>query len=185
MSVIAIARRYAEALADIAVARNQVEQIEQEVGAFARLMTDNRELYDLFASPVVSKSDKAKVLDALVERMRPGQMTANLLRTLLGHYRLHNLETIYRQFQRELNERRGMVQAEVTTASSIGRAEQDALATRLREMTGKQVQLEFKTDPEIIGGVVTRIDSVVYDGSIRTQLQVVKQRLKRESSVGT
>jgi F-type H+-transporting ATPase subunit delta len=185
MSVIAIARRYAEALADIAVARNQVEQIEQEVGAFSRLMSDNRELSDLFASPVFSRSDKARVLDALIEKMRPGPMTANLFRTLLQHYRLHHIDTIYRQFQRAINVRRGMVEAEVTTASAMGRAEQDALAGRLREMTGKQVQLQFKTDPEIIGGVVTRIDSVVYDGSIRTQLQVVKQRLKRESSAGS
>ena len=184
MSVIAIARRYAEALADIAVDHKQVEQIEQEVGAFARLMSDNRELYDLFASPVVSRSNKAKVLDAVIERIRPGQMTANLLKTLLSHYRLHHIETIYQQFQREINERRGMVQAEVTTSAPVGRAEQDQLAVRLREMTGKQVQLQFKTDPEIIGGIVTRINSVVYDGSIRTQLQVVKQRLKRESSVG-
>ena len=157
MSVIAIARRYAEALADIAVARNQIEQIEQEVGAYARLMSDNRELYDLFASPIVSQSDKARVLDAIIEKTRPGQITANLLRTLLRHYRLHHLETIYKQFEREINERRGMLQAEVTTASPVGRTEQDALANRLREMTGKQVQLQFKTDPEIIGGIVTGV----------------------------
>ena len=179
MSVIAIARRYAEALADVAVDRNQIDLIDQEVGTFARLMSDNRELYDLFASPIVSQSDKARVLDTIIERTRPGQIPANLLRTLLRHYRLHHLETIYQKFQSEINERRGMVQAEVTTASPIGRAEQEALAGRLRELTGKQVHLQFKTDPEIIGGVVTRINSVVYDGSIRTQLQVVKQRLKQ------
>ena len=108
-------------------------------------------------------------------------MTANLLRTLLRHYRLHHLAAVYEQFQREINERRGMVRAEVTTASSVSRAEQDALSTRLREMTGKQVQLEFKTDPELIGGIVTRIGSVIYDGSVRTQLQAVKQRLKQEA----
>lgn len=184
MSVIAIARRYAEALADISVARNQVDLIEQEVGVFARLMSDNRELHDVFASPVVSQSDKARVLDAIIEKTSPGQITANLLRMLQRNYRLHHLEAIYQKFQREINERRGMMLAEVTTASPIGRAEQDALASRLREITRKQVQLQFKTDPEIIGGVVTRIESVVYDGSIRTQLQVVKQRMKQESSVG-
>jgi F-type H+-transporting ATPase subunit delta len=110
-------------------------------------------------------------------------MTANLLNTLLRHYRLHHLEAIYRQFQREINERRGMVLAEITTAAPVNRTEQDALGNRLREMTGKQVQLQFKTDPALIGGVVTRIGSVVYDGSIRTQLQTVKQRLKQESYV--
>ncbi|HEX5736074.1 MAG TPA: ATP synthase F1 subunit delta [Blastocatellia bacterium] len=184
MSVIAVARRYAEALADVALAHNQVDQIDAEVGAFARLMADSRELHDLFASPIVSQTDKGRVLDSIIERARPGQMTANLLRTLLRHYRLHHLAAVYEQFQREINERRGMVLAEVTTASPVGRAEQDALSTRLREMTGKQVQLEFKTDPELIGGIVTRIGSVIYDGSIRTQLQAVKQRLKQEAPIG-
>ncbi|HJQ71065.1 MAG TPA: ATP synthase F1 subunit delta [Blastocatellia bacterium] len=182
MSVIAVARRYAEALADVAISRNQVDQIDAEVGAFARLMAESRELHDLFASPIVSQSDKGHVLEAIIERARPGQMTANLLRTLLRHYRLHNLAAVYEQFQREINERRGMVLAEVTTAAPVGRAEQDALSARLREMTGKQVQLQFRTDPGLIGGVVTRIGSVVYDGSIRTQLRAVRQRLKQESS---
>ncbi len=184
MSVIAIARRYAEALADVAIAHKQVDLIDAEVGAFARLMAESRELRDLFASPIISQSDKGQVLEAIIERARPGQMTANLLRTLLRHYRLQHLGAVYEQFQREINERRGMVLAQVTTASPVGRAEQDALSNRLREMTGKQVQLEFKTDPELIGGIVTRIGSVVYDGSIRTQLQAVKQRLKQESSAG-
>ena len=182
MSVIAVARRYAEALADVAIAHDQVDQFDAEVGAFARLMADSRELHDLFASPIVSQSDKGQVLEAIIERARPGQMTANLLRTLLRHYRLHHLVAVYEQFQREINERRGMVLAQVTTALPVGRAEQDALGNRLREMTGKQVQLEFKTDPELIGGVVTRVGSVVYDGSIRTQLQAMRQKLKQESS---
>ena len=184
MSVIAVARRYAEALADVAIAHNQVDQIDAEVGAFAQMMVESRELHDLFASPIISKDDKGLVLDAIIERARPGQMTANLLRTMLRHYRLHHLRAVYDQFQREMNERRGMVLAEVTTASPVGRAEQDALSARLREMTGKQVQLEFKTDPELIGGIVTRIGSVIYDGSIRTQLQTVKQRLKQEAPIG-
>lgn len=181
MSVIAVARRYAEALADVAIAHNQVDLIDAEVGTFARLVADSRELHDLFASPIVSQNDKGQVLDAIIERARPGQMTANLLRALLRHYRLHHLAAVYEQFQREINERRGMVLAQVTTVAPVGRAEQDALSTRLREMTGKQVQLEFKTDPELIGGIVTRIGSVIYDGSIRTQLQAVKQRLKQEA----
>jgi F-type H+-transporting ATPase subunit delta len=184
MSVTVIARRYAEALADVAITHNQIDLIDAEVGAFARMMSDSRELHDLFASPIISQGDKAQVLNALVERARPGQMTANLLKTLLRHYRLHHLEAVYQQFQREINERRGMVLAEVTTAAPVSRTEQDALSNRLREMTGKQVQLQFKTDPALIGGVVTRIGSIVYDGSIRTQLQTVKQRLKQESSIG-
>lgn len=182
MSVIAIARRYAEALADVAIARNQVAQTDAEVRTFAEMISDSRELYDLFASPIVSQTDKARVLDVLIARTRPGQMVANLLRTMLGHYRLHHLDVVYEQFRREINERSGTVLAEVTTAQPVGPAEQERLSRELATMTGKRVQFEFKTDSSLIGGVVTRIGSVVYDGSIRTQLQEIKHRLKEGDS---
>lgn len=178
MSVITVARRYAEALADAAIARGQVEAIDSDVRAFVEVMRDSRELYDLFASPIVSQHDKSKVLDAIIDRTRPNPMTANLLRTMLNNYRLHHLSEMYDQFRRIINERAGVVVAEVTTAQPLGQSEQAQLSRKLEGMTGKQVQFQFKTDPELIGGVVTRIGSVVYDGSVRTQLQGIKQKLK-------
>jgi F-type H+-transporting ATPase subunit delta len=183
MSVTVVARRYAEALADVAMARGQVEQIESELRAFAEMISANRELYEVFASPIISQSDKARVLQALIERARPGQMTANLLATMLRHYRLHHIQAVYQRFRHEINERRGIAIAEITTASAVGEAERDILGRQLQQMTGKRVQLQFKSDPSLIGGVVTRIGSVIYDGSIKTQLQAVKQRLKQGGNI--
>ena len=179
MSVIAMARRYAEALADVATARNQVEQIDNEVRVFAESMKSSRELHDMFASPIASQTDKLKVLEALISRTRTGPMTANLLRTMLGHHRLHHLAEVYEQFRREMNERKGLIVAEVTTATQVGAAEQAKLGRTLEQMTGKQVEFKFRIDPSLIGGVVTRIGSVVYDASVRTQLQEIKERLKQ------
>jgi F-type H+-transporting ATPase subunit delta len=178
MSIVAIARRYAEALADVAIAHNQVEQMDAEVGAFAQMIRDSRELYDVFASPVVSQEQKLSVLDAIVERTGLSAMIANLLRTMLSHYRLHDLTVVHEQFRRAINRRRGIALAEVTTAVPASQAAQEMLTRKLQELVGKQVQIQFKTDPALIGGAVTRLESVVYDGSIRTQLQTVKQRLK-------
>ncbi|MEK6325720.1 MAG: ATP synthase F1 subunit delta [Acidobacteriota bacterium] len=183
MSVIAIARRYAEALADVATARNQVEQIDNAVRVFAEMMKASRELHEMFASPIVSQTDKLRVLEALIARVRPDQMTANLLRTMLSHYRLHYLAEVYEQFRRELNERKGLIIAEVTTAAEVGRSEQEKLGRTLEQMTGKRVEFKFKTDPSLIGGVVTRIGSVVYDGSVRTQLQEIKEQMKQGAIV--
>jgi len=182
MSVIAVARRYAEALADVATERNLVEQIDGEVRVFADVMKSSRELYDLFASPIVSQSDKLKVLEALLARTRTGQLTGNLLRTMLSHYRLQYVAEVYEQFRREINERKGLIIAEVTTAAEVGAAEQAKLGRTIEQMTGKHVEFRFKTDPALIGGVVTRIGSVVYDGSVRTQLQEIKERLKQGES---
>jgi F-type H+-transporting ATPase subunit delta len=180
MSVTAIARRYAEALADVALARNQVEQTEAEVGAFTEMIASSRELYDVFASPALSQKDKGRVLEAIIERARPSKETANLLRTLLRHYRLHYIDVVHEQFRREINRRRGVVAAEVATAGPVAEEDRRILSRRLEEITGNRVEIEFKTDPSLIGGVVARIGSVVYDGSIRTQLHTVKQKLKQD-----
>jgi len=179
MSVTAIARRYAEALADVAIAQNQVEPIDRELRAFSELIRSNRELYEVFASPIVSQTDKLKVTEALVARLGVGKLTGNLLRALLSNYRLQYAPEVYEQFRRELNDRKGLVTAEVTTASEVGAAEQAKLGRTLEKMTGKRVEFKFRTDPALIGGVVTRIGSVVYDGSVRTQLAEIKEKLKQ------
>jgi F-type H+-transporting ATPase subunit delta len=182
MSVTAVARRYGEALADVALAQSKVEEIENEVAIFAQMMKESRELYDVFASPAVSQEDKGKVLDALIERVKPSRWTANLLKTMLRHYRLHLIGAVLEKFRNEINRRRGIVIAEVTTAAPAGDQEREVLARRLQELTGKQVDLRFNADPDLIGGVVARIGSIVYDGSIRTQLQSVKQKLKQDNA---
>lgn len=178
MSVMAVARRYAEALADVAVARNQTDQIESELSQVAELVGANRELHELFASPIIAQPDKRRVLDAIIERGRLSAVMANLLRVMLNHYRLHHIAEVHKQFQREMNARSGVVSAEVITAQEIGAPQRETLSRKLAAMTGKQVELQFKTDPSLIGGVVTRVGSVVYDGSIATQLQEIKERLK-------
>jgi F-type H+-transporting ATPase subunit delta len=178
MSVTTVARRYAEAVADVAIARNQADQVDAELNHFTQMMQASRELHDVFASPIISSDQKSRVLEAIVGRTQPSPMTANLLRTMLKNYRLHLLDAVYEQYRREINDRKGVAIADVTTAAPLAASEQDLLSRRLRELTGKQVHLQFKIDPAIIGGIITRIGSVDYDGSIRTQLQAVKQRLK-------
>jgi F-type H+-transporting ATPase subunit delta len=179
MSVIALARRYAAPLADVALAHNRVDQIDSELGVFARMIQTNRELYDLFASPVIPETSKRDVLDAIIERMRPDKLTANLLRALLRNYRLQYVGAVHEEFRREMNARKGVVVAQVATAEQVAPSEQESLIRRLQEMTGKQVQLEFKTDSSLIGGVITRVGSMVYDGSVKNQLKEIEQRLKQ------
>ena len=196
MSVIAVARRYAEALADVAVEHDQVEQIDANLRLFSGMIESSRELRETFASPIISLRDKRRVVDALIDRVLPDHktvnlkeseagrvraetLTANLLRTMLNHYRLHHLPEVYEQFKREMNKRKGLIIAEVITAAEVGSAEQKKLGRTLEKRTGKKVEFKFKTDPSLVGGLVTRVGSIVYDGSVRTQLQEIKQRLKR------
>lgn len=183
MSITSVARRYGEALADVAISHNQVDLVDGEVRLFTQMMSAHRELQGVFASPIISHSEKERVLNAIIDRTRPGKTTTNLLKTLLRHNRLQHLDTVYEQFHREINDRKGTVVAEVKTAAPVNSDQQEMLSRKLQQVTGKQVQLRFETDPSLIGGVVTRIGSTVYDGSIRTQLQGIKERLKTGSSI--
>src|SRR5262245_35850898 len=131
MSSIAIARRYAEALADVATEHNQVDLVKQELKKFVELYRSSPELSAFFPNSGISQTDKLKVLNALISRARPSETTANLLRLLLRNYRLHSISVVYQEFQREINKRTGVVPAEITTAGSVGAAERTMIVGRL------------------------------------------------------
>lgn len=177
MSVTTIANRYARALADVIIEHGQTDIVAAEIERFASLIGQHKELHDVFASPVVPLDRKRAVLNELISRMHPHQTTSNLLQLLVANQRLQDLAHIQQSLSRVLDERRGVVAAEVTTARNIADQEKQMLADRLRATTGKQVRLSFRTDPSIIGGVVTRMGSLVYDGSIKTQLAQMRQQL--------
>jgi F-type H+-transporting ATPase subunit delta len=179
MSITTIANRYAHALADVIIERREVAEVSRELEGFARLMQDNRELYDVFASPVIATERKRAVLSEVLARLNLKQTSGNFLQLLLQNNRLHNLPEVLKSLMKVLDERSGVVSAEVITARPISNQNRSLLTERLRETTGREVRLSFRTDPEIIGGVVTRLGSLVFDGSIRTQLAQLKQQLSR------
>jgi F-type H+-transporting ATPase subunit delta len=120
-------------------------------------------------------------LSELISRSRVSPTTANFLQVLLQNQRLADLVEINRQFGNELDRRAGVVNAQVTTARPLSPQEQDALRARLSQVTGNMVRLQFHVDDALIGGVVTRIGSTLYDGSVRTHLEQMKQRMMGES----
>lgn len=172
-----IANRYARALADVIVERSETDEVVKELIGFERMMSEHPQLRDVFASPVIATERKRAVLDELLARISPRQTSANFLRLLLDNSRLRDLDQMLNALSRELDTRMNIVSAEVTTAREIGQQEKAALQSQLKAATGKEVRLQFRTDPAIIGGVVTRIGSLVYDGSIKNQLAQMKKRL--------
>jgi F-type H+-transporting ATPase subunit delta len=172
-----IANRYARALADVIVERGETNEVTKELSDFERMMSGHPQLREVFASPVIASERKRAVLGELLARAGLRQTTANFLRLLLDNARLHNLNQMLDALARELDARMNIVSAEVTTAREIGQQEKAALQNQLKAATGKEVRLQFRTDPAIIGGVVTRIGSLVYDGSIKNQLAQMKREL--------
>ena len=172
-----VARRYATALADVVTARGEAQEVQRELAAWEEMMQSNEQLLEVFRNPTIPYEQKRKVLNALITRARVRPTTANFLQVLLQNQRLAELSEVNKRFAQVLDERSGVVSAQVTTVRPVPEASQEALRTKLASMTGKKVRLSFTTDEDLIGGIVTRIGSTIYDGSVRNQLQRVKERL--------
>jgi len=176
-----VARRYATALADVVVARGEAQDVQRELAAWEEMMQSSEQLLEVFRNPTIPYDQKRKVLKALIARTQIRQTTANFLQVLLQNQRLADLSEVNLRFAQILDERAGVVSAEVTTARPVPQSSQEALRTKLTELTGKRVRLNFTTDEELIGGITTRIGSTIYDGSVRNQLQQVKERMTGKS----
>jgi F-type H+-transporting ATPase subunit delta len=177
VSIETIARRYGTALADVVIKSGEIEPVKNELRVWEQLMLANVDLQDAVRNPAIPHSSKEKVLEALIEKAKPLRTTANFLRVLLSNGRLTELREINDKLEAVLEERSGSVVAEVTSARDLSGAQQAELRANLEKLTGKQVKLNFSIDPAIIGGVVTRIGSTVYDGSVKTQLDNLKEEL--------
>lgn len=177
MSVTTIANRYARALADVITERGEMKEVVAELNDFSTLLSQHEHLRGVFASPVIPIERKRNVLNELLSRLSLRPTSGNFLQLLLSNLRLHNLDQMMVALSRELDIRTNVVLAEVTTAREINDQEKALLRDKLKTATGKDVRLQFRTDPNLIGGVVTRIGSVIYDGSIKNQLAQMKQKL--------
>lgn len=177
MSIQTIARRYASALADVVLERNEAKDVQDELGQWAELIQANPNLQEVFRNPTIPLDKKRAVLNQLIERAKPRPTTANFLKVLLHNQRLTELPEIILKFADILDERAGMVAATITTARPVPNEIQGRLTEKLATVTQKKVRLNFEEDPELIGGLVTRIGSTVYDGSVRSQLQQIKERM--------
>jgi F-type H+-transporting ATPase subunit delta len=172
-----IARRYGAALADVVLNSGETDIVKTELTQWATMIDSNAVLSDVFDNPAMPHAQKEKVLESLIARVRPSKTVGNFLRILLKNGRLSAISAINERFSAELEERSGVVTAEVISARELPVNERTELRSQLEKLTGKTVNMDFHIDENIIGGVVTRIGSTVYDGSVRTKLDLLKEQL--------
>ena len=177
MSPQTIARRYAKALADVIIEQREQAEVRKELGEWDRMFAANPYLLEIFANPTVGYEQKQKVLSELIGRTRVRPTTANFLRVLLKNQRLSDLTQVNAKLSEILDERSGVISAYVISARPLPAETSAALALKLGEITGKKVNLNFATDESLLGGIVTRIGSTVYDGSVRNQLERLGEEL--------
>jgi F-type H+-transporting ATPase subunit delta len=171
LSLQTVARRYATALADVAIDRREERIVQNELDQWAGMMESSPQLKEVFANPTIIYDHKRKVLEELIVRSRPRDTTASFLRVLLKNQRLAQLRDIAARYAYVLDERAGMLAGSVTTARPIPEELKKTLHETLSAATGHTVRLSFDTDEKIIGGLVARIGSTVFDGSVESHLE--------------
>jgi F-type H+-transporting ATPase subunit delta len=170
LSLQTVARRYATALADVAIERREEREVQQELDQWAAMIEAHAQLKVVFANPTIVYDHKRKVVDELISRSRVRETTGSFLRVLLRNQRLSQLRDIAERYGQVLDERGGIVAAHVTTARPIPEELRNSLHESLAAATGRKVRLSFATDEAIIGGMVARIGSTIFDGSVQSQL---------------
>jgi F-type H+-transporting ATPase subunit delta len=171
LSLQTVARRYATALADVAIAKKEEREVQTEIDRWGSMIEENAQLREIFTNPTINYDQKRRVIQELISRTRVRETTAAFLQVLLKNQRLDLLNNIAARFRQLLDERSGVVAASITTARPISEEQRNALRDALAGVTGKTVRLSFTTDEEIIGGVVARIGSTIFDGSVQSQLE--------------
>lgn len=177
MSVETVARRYAVALADVVTKTNETTSVQTELKIWEEMIISNSQLLDAFSNPSIAHDSKEKVLENLIEKTKPTKTTANFLRVLLRNSRLTEIREINERFVSVLEERSGAIAAQITSARPLSDAQKAELQINLNKLTGKNVSPNFEIDETIIGGIITRVGSTVYDGSVKTKLENLKYQL--------
>ena len=171
MSLQTVARRYATALADVAIERREERQVQSELDQWAAMIESSPQLKEVFANPTIVHDHKRKVLEELIARSRVRDTTASFLRVLFKNQRIAQLRDIAARFGHVLDDRAGVLAGNVTTARPIPEDLKQSLHETLSAATGRTVRLSFSTDENIIGGMVARIGSTVFDGSVESHLE--------------
>lgn len=176
----AIAERYASALADVAIAHNSGEAVRKDLASFIAAYSDSADLRNALETPSLDQTVKAKIIDAVTAKMGLNSAVRNFVNLVASHQRTQMLREIDQAFVTELNRRVGIAEAEVTTARQLSDAERKELLSVLERRTGKKIDARFAEDKALLGGAVVRVGSTVYDGSVREQLNRMRERLEAE-----
>jgi len=174
----AVSSRYARALVEVVLEQRLDANVAREqLNSIAEAVRESVELRRVWESPAISAEQKRSVLDAIVGQISAAKAIRNFLAIVIDHRRIAMLDEMARQFGVELDAQLGFVGAEISSARQLSGEEKRELESQVERMTGKKVRARYASDPGLLGGVVVRVGSTIYDGSIRGQLDKMKQDL--------
>jgi len=179
----AVAARYAKALVDVVTdpkAKLDSAQVLGQLRSVEAMISESVELRTALASPAVAPSKKRAVMARLIDPLNAPAQVRNFVFVVIDHRRIHEFAAILEAFEAFLDERLGYQRADVASAQELSEGQRAALEQQLTRLAGKKAKLRFTIDPSLVAGVVAKVGSTVYDGSVRGQLE--RLRLKLGSS---
>jgi F-type H+-transporting ATPase subunit delta len=177
-SVSGVSGRYATALFELARDEKSIDAVKADLDRFDAMLAESTDLKRLVRSPVFSADTQLKALIAVLDKAGITGIAANFLKVLTRNRRLFAITDVIRAFRALVARFKGEASADVTVAERLSDRNLDALKTALKSVTGKDVALNVKVDPSIIGGLVVKLGSRMVDSSLRTKLNSIKHAMK-------
>ena len=173
-----VTNTYARAFADVVFDSHlDAAKTLQEAQSLAALVASSTVLRQVWETPSIPAEEKRAVLDAIAARESLSRPVRNFMAVVIDHRRVHFLEPIVKEFEKELNHRLGFTEAEITSARELTAAERQALEAEVGNLTGKKVRARYEQDEALLGGAVVQVGSTIYDGSVKGQLERIRQQL--------
>lgn len=179
MTNLIVAKRYARALLDLGKEDGNFEKYGSELAEFIELLDASSELESVFNNPGLGFDDRRKLLDTFLEKMGLSPFVNNFFRLLMDRGRIDAVRDINAVYEGLIDEVNGITRAEITSASALKPEDVDRIKAALATKAGAEVTLKVQEDPSLIGGVVARIGDLVLDGSVKAQLETLKDSLRR------
>lgn len=177
----AVKSRYARALADVVFEKKLIPgRVREQLRSMVDTLNGSIELRRVWENPSVPAEQKTKLLDAISAKITVEPVVRNFVAVLIRHQRIGMLGPIVEQFESEVNVRLGIAEAEITSARTLTPDERQAMENQIARMTGKQVRAKYATNGALLGGAVVRVGSTVYDGSVRGQINRIREVLTNE-----
>ena len=173
-----VASVYARAFADVVMDMHlNADRSIAELRTIASLLAESADLRRVWENPAIPTEQKRKVLDVIAQRDEISKQVRNLVAVLIDHRRVHFLEPIIRQLEKELDARLGFAEAEITSARALADAEKREFEAQVGKLTGKKVRAHYEQDATLLGGAVLRIGSTIDDGSVKGQLERIRAEI--------
>jgi len=175
-----ISKRYAKAFFELAGEESKYEVFYEDLSRFSAVLTSSTDLKAFFANPVFNHAEKKQIMDYLLGRIELSPLTANFLGLLVDKGRIGLLDEIVAGYREMMDKILQRVQVSVRTAYPLTPEQQASLLAQLEEMTKRKADVSVTEDPSLLAGIVVRVGDTVYDGSIRTQLNNIRNLLGEE-----